>query len=318
MTKRSVILLILLASAVAAPGQAVSQIAFWKETITHDSLEGIAGKIRDPKNPGWPRIESGLASKNLPEKERDLQPMFANMVLEKLSSSFKPGQQLSREEIKTETATLSTIGDAMQHSRGFRNLVLQDSVVRLMIVRIAQWLAAHPSDAAGIEDTFAQLNPAPVHLQALLAELWKDDPTLADKPPLTSGIDDRQQIFQALAPIGLNSAAVMEFTNPELIRTSALLSNASAPALIYRMATTESLKWVHLRGAIQYFKAGGTLAELDPADIRPFTRRMGKEAKSYNYPLLGIRAASVDQILALVRLGTDDAQKRAFLNVALR
>src|SRR5947207_2168140 len=132
MTKQSVILVILLASAVAAPGQAVSQIAFWKETVTHDSLEGIAGKIRDTKNPSWPRIESELASKNLPEKERELHAAFADAVLEELDSSFKADQQLSKEEIKMETATLATIADAMQHARGFRNLVLQDSVVRLM------------------------------------------------------------------------------------------------------------------------------------------------------------------------------------------
>jgi hypothetical protein len=318
MKKQSAILLMLLASTLAAPGQSAPQIAFWKEALTHDSLEGIAGKIRDAKNPGWPRIESELASKNLPAKEQALQATFADMIREKLSRSFKADQQLSKEEMRKEVATLATIADAMQRARGFRNLVLQDSVVRLTILRMAQWLTAHPTDGADLEETFAQVNAAPVHLQAMLNELWKDDPALADKAAVTSGIDDRQTIFQALAPIGLNSAQVMEFTNPDLTKTSALLHDASAPALIYRMATTEALKWVHLRGAIQYFKAGGSFAELNPADIRPFTRRMGKEASSYNYPLLGIRAAGVDQILALVRLGKDDAQERAFLEVVLK
>ena len=79
-----------------------------------------------------------------------------------------------------------------------------------------------------------------------------------------------------------------------------------------RMATTEALKWVNLRGLIQFLKLGGSFDELDPTDVRKFDARMGKEAKQYRYPLLGIRSLTEAQINALIDLQREAEQRCVF------
>ncbi len=282
----------LLTASVRASAQSESDLSFWNENLRRSSLADIARQFRDTKAPKWPRIESkhayeevaGIQLKSGPELLE-----LAERLRSRLHSSFQPDAKIDNAELTTQLDDYASIAAALRGAGGYSNLVLQDTVGRLMIFRLSGWLIENPTETRQAEALFEKVEIPRVNLNTLVAQLRNQDRALARMPQDVMPTAEAKSIYQAFTPIGLKMADVLAFNDPEKVKTSVLLKDAAVPALAYRMATTEALKSVHLRGLIRFLKAGGSLTELDPADIRNFEKRMGQEAKSFNYPLLEIR-----------------------------
>ena len=106
--------------------------------------------------------------------------------------------------------------------------------------------------------------------------------------------------------------------DPATQSCSRLFADPSVAALVFRIANTESLIRVNFAGSIHFFENGGNYAELNPKDIRPFEKRIGKTANACKYPLLQIRHFTESHVLYLIALHTDTNIKAAFLDTALR
>jgi hypothetical protein len=98
---------------------------------------------------------------------------------------------------------------------------------------------------------------------------------------------------------------------------SNLMANPSGFGLTFRIAQTEMLTSVNLKALLEFIKQGGTLSELDPADVTRFTARMGKVKANYRYLPLGIRRLSVGHLLSILDIGKEQVTRRAFLQTSL-
>jgi hypothetical protein len=318
---RLYLLIILFSASTVAFAQTLPQVKYWNGLVEKASAEALGAKMRESEAPKWPRIESAYAYEQKPTNQREIGVealRLAEGLRRQLEKSFSVTPEADEAKLKSDFQTLATINRALGSAGGYSNQVLQDSVARVMIFRLAMWLVKHPTKAEQAETLFDSIEVPRVILDSLLGEMATQDRELATKQAEIANIDREKSIYQALTPIGLGMNDVLALAAPPRVMTSELLKQPSAPALVYRMATTEALKWVNLRGLIQFLKLGGSFDELDPADVRKLDARMGKEAKQYRYPLLGIRSLTEAQMNALIDLQREPEQRRVFLDVALR
>ena len=84
-----------------------------------------------------------------------------------------------------------------------------------------------------------------------------------------------------------------------------------------RIAATQQLYKISLRGLLAFVEKGGTYEELNPADITAFKRRMNGEDKSFQYPPLSIRYLGSGSVKTLFDLHKDAAMRDGFLKAAL-
>src|ERR1043166_6733955 len=280
--ERIFVVIALLAACVRASAQAESDLSFWNETLRRSSLPDIARQFRDTETPKWPRIESKYAYEEVTGTQRKGGPELlglAESMRSRLHSSFQPDAKIDDAELTKQLDDYASIAGALTRAGGYSNLVLQDTVGRLMIFRLSGWLIENPTETHRAEVLFEKVEIPRVNLNTLVAQLRNDDRALARMPQDVVPTADAKSIYQAFIPIGLKMADVLAFNDPERVKTSVLLKEASVPALAYRMATTEALKSVHLQGLIRFLEAGGSFTELDPADTRKFEKRIGQEAQ---------------------------------------
>jgi hypothetical protein len=284
------------------------------------AVADLMAKPNDRKT--WPRIESAYAVAKMSGNARAVGEQSLHLAEElrsKLESSFDPERQLDERNLRRELETYRVMSEILEKAGGYSNSVVQDSICHLMIFRLSGWVLSDPNRAGIAERLLAECQVPRVDLRTMLSRLADQDAQLDGKQGQIDAIEQDASFYQGMAPLGISMDDVLAATfEMEKLRTSALLREPSAVRLVWRMTGTEALKWVHLRGLINFFKRGGSVAELNPADITAFQRRMGSDVKQYQYPLLRIRRLSTDEPLFLVNLHRDAQVKNAFLATALK
>jgi hypothetical protein len=153
-----------------------------------------------------------------------------------------------------------------------------------------------------------QLGIPEIQIRVFLERLSVEDSALTENRADVGRINPEQNIYTALQAAGLGDAsALMGHTFNQL------MENPSAAALLVRMAGTEMLCRVNLKGLATFLEKGGTYEELNPADVRPFKSRMGGTEKSFRYPLLDVRYLRGGDVRVLFELHNEPASKAAFL-----
>jgi hypothetical protein len=319
--RRALLSIAAISLSVTALAQTADEVEFWSRTVATGSIEAVTRELQQTSHVKWPHIDSSFAYEQMTGDGKlagTNAVALAENLRQLLDSSFKADSNLTESSLRTELGLLSTISRALSDGGGYSNQVLQDSISRLMIFRLSAWTIEHPQQAAAAEKYLETIDVSQLHIRQLLMEFAEQDPELLKKRGEINKINDDLPIYRALEPLGLSIKDVGAFIDPKQTQTSMLLTTPNVPALAFRMAETESLKWINLRGLIEFLKSGGSFDELDPADIRAFQARMGKNVSRYKYSPLGIKRLSESQLSALVSLHRDQNRKRIFLQVALK
>ena len=146
----------------------------------------------------------------------------------------------------------------------------------------------------------------------MLERLSSEDAMLRSRQSDLEKIKAEHNVFAALQIANLGNATSL------LARSfSQLIDAPSGVALMARAASTELLYTISLKGLIAFLEKGGTYNELDPADIRPFQRRIGNEAKAFQNAPLSVRYLSVSDVLRLFELHNDRPSRESFLRSCL-
>jgi hypothetical protein len=292
---------------------------FWVSFISKNSLSVVADQLRQDVT-HWPSITSVVRAANLPKKEREemlRRIEMASQLLKKTQTQFRAKVPASRDELRKEVDTLSTLSDKMSEAEGYVNLLLADSFNRLIIYRMSGWLIANPSDTEFCKELIAAAPEMSPNYLEVLRKTAADDSALTEKEASIEKIKSQESIFHALDVIGMTQNDVFALTQPESSKTSKLFENPSAVALAARTVQTAAIKDVHLAGLISFFEKGGDISELNPSDVTAFEKRLGGELRDYKCPQLGIRRLSADHLLALIDLQRDQAAGNVFLDAAL-
>jgi len=133
--------------------------------------------------------------------------------------------------------TFSRIADRLRRAGGYTNLVLADSAERLVILRVADWVIANPSDAPKARALIEKhISGANLDIKQVLVSLADEDPYLDDKHAEVANVDGGKAIYEALTPIGIGMKDVLSAMQLERRTTGRLLNEPSAVALVVRMA----------------------------------------------------------------------------------
>jgi hypothetical protein len=319
--KRSLFAIVTISLPVAVLTQTSDEVEFWSRTVATGSIEAVARELQQASHLKWPHIDSSFAYEQMTGdgKLTGTKAVALSESLRRLlDSSFKADSNLTESSLRAELEMLSTINRALSGAGGYSNQLLQDSISRLMICDLSAWTIENPQEAVSAQKYLANIAVSQLHIRQLLMEFAEQDPELLKKRGEINKINDDLPIYRALEPLGLSVKDVSAFIDPKRTQTSVLLTTPNVPALAFRVASTESLKWINLRGLIEFLKSGGSFSELNPADIRAFEARIGKSASRYNYLPLEIKRLSESHVSTLLSLQRDDNQKRIFLQVALK
>lgn len=291
----------------------------WPTLIKKSSMREVAAKMVEAK-PAWPAIRSTFYVSKLPAPQKDAETKalaVAHELHAKLAATMRSPQSAAG-NLEEQLDTLSRIADQLRRAGGYSNLVLADSAERLVILHVADWVIANPSDApkarAAIKKHAAA---AGFDLKQVLVSLVDEDPYLDDKRAEVAKVDGNKAIYEALTPIGIGMKDVLSAMQLEQRTTGRLLNKPSAVALVVRMAETNALRNVHLAGLLAFFEKGGRIDELDAANESAFEKRMGKDTRSFRSSPLQIRYLSSEHLLALIQMHAASNVRASFLAAAL-
>ncbi|MEP6670779.1 MAG: hypothetical protein ABJF10_16595 [Chthoniobacter sp.] len=306
-----VVILICSMLSCVAGAQTVEQLRTWEKSLAEKSVSEIASQMNKAAPQPWPNVGSQQYANTLADKERTLATKGIGLVQAlhmKVKRDFVSDGQKPEDAAKT----YLSIAEALESAGGYSNLVLADSVRRLAVFRLSEALVRFPPATAGSRAIIDSNDTQSIDLRALLERLCRDDLGLAEHRAELAKIEPSQNMFAAFEIAGLGDASslgAVSFTH--------LIELPSAPGLVMRIAATQQLYKISLRGLLAFVEKGGTYKELNPADITAFQRRMNGEEKTFKYPPLSIRYLGSGSVKLLFDLHKDAASRDGFLKAAL-
>lgn len=282
-----------------------SEAVFWNEVLTNESLIQIAKSLRESTRP-WPQIN---AIDNAPKWEINL-IMRLHGIIQK---SFNRNSALQLDEAKA----YLQIADVLSKADGYSNVLLADSIYKLMIYYASQSLASSFDNITELESVITEMMVPPLIIKDRLKSFANDDPNLMERLPAIDEIGESDNLYVISQKLLSRDGREYVWTWSEDLTFTHLMEKPSGLGLTFRIAQTEMLATVSLKGLLEFIKQGGTLSELDPADVKRFEKRMSNAKGDYRYPPLGIRRLSVDGPIGVLMISTDPNTKRVFLRTAL-
>jgi len=291
--------------------QTAEQIKFWKPVVAEKSFGEIADLVAVGSNPSWPKAESRHAIQRLTPPEKDIATEASSLVeslRRKVAAEIREDANVSLAEVER----YAVAADVLERSGGYNNMVLADGLRRAAIFYLSGLLVRGSVPLHEVQAQAERLTVPRVDVRSLVDRLASEDDTLASHRAQFERIKPEQNLFAAFAALDIEDPFGLSVSTP-----AGLLNQPSGVALIMRLAGTELLSRVSLRGFFEFLKKGGTVQEIDPADIRAFQARMGGTERSYQYQLLSVRYLSVSHVGYLFEIHQSPAARRAFLRTAL-
>lgn len=290
---------------IKAESQLPKEAAFWQQVIAGSYLVEIAKNMRDSANP-WPQI---AAANIAPPWQVDL----INKLHRFIKQSFNPNTSANPDEAKA----YLQIAEALTNAGGYSNILLADSLYRLVIFRAAQDLSSSFDNRGKVESYVSELIAPSFDIKERLVSFAKDDPILAQRISVIEKIDSSDNLYVISQQLLAKNSSDPDRVDSGEFTFSYLMANPSGFDLAFRIAQTEMLTTIGLKSLLEFIKNGGSLSELDPSDITRFKKRMSNSKDGYRYPAFGIRRLSVDHPLSVLEIGSNQHVRQAFLRTAL-
>lgn len=296
----------------SAFAQTASELEFWNRTVAEKSLPEIAELISGPTAAEWPEIKSIYSVQKLSGERRVVadnalklaQAMHGKIEREIRSATPKAGLN---------PLNYLRLAQAFQDAGGYGNLLLADGLRRVAILQFTDLLINGNRSVGEVREQVNRVQIPEIDIRKFLIGLASEDPALSEDGSKLAKITDAQNAFLALHTAELGDASVL------LGKTyNQLVDNPSAAALLMRMMGTKMLYDVSLKGLIVFLEQGGTYLELNPADVRPFKKRMAGKEQDFSFPEFDVRYLRGSDIQTLFDLHRDPSKKEAFLNAALK
>jgi hypothetical protein len=289
---------------IKAESELPKEAAFWQQVVARSSVVEIAKTMRDSTNL-WPKVDTAKAS---PPWQVDL----INQLHRIIKQSFNPNAPTNPDETKA----YLQIAKVLTNAGGYSNILLADSLYRLVIFRVAQDLSLSFDNHGKVEAFVSELPAPTLGIKERLASFAKDDPSLANQLSVIDDFAPSDNLYVIAQKLAKDDPDPDRVDSGNLT-FSHLMANPSGFGLTFRIAQREMLTVIGLKSLIEFIGLGGSLDELNPSDITAFKKRMDVSKDEYRYPALGIRRISVNHPLSVLAIGADQNVRQAFLHAAL-
>ena len=289
--------------------QSSDQVIFWKKLVSQKPLREILVIMADPRMPRWPKAESFTVAQHLTAKEQAVNAEAVELVKQldgKIKRDFLSAGNGSGAEIEG----YSKLSTMLEEAGGYSNLILADGLRRLVILRCSEWLISGSRSFSEIRKSIDTLSVPALDIRKFLERFSAEDEALSKHRADFAKITASQNIYGALEAAGIQGSTSLA---PESF--SQLIDSPSPLGLLTRVASTEFLYAISLKGLLLFLEKGGTFQELNPADITAFKNRMSGAERDFKYPPLGVRSLSASQLRSLFELSQDPGMKKEFLRI---
>lgn len=299
------LLILLVSTVVKAQTENPNEAVFWNRVLTNSSPVEIAKSLNESVQP-WPKIET---INNSPKWENDLIMRLHGII----RNSFNQSATLQTDEANA----YLQIADMLSKADGYSNILLADSIYKLVIFHASENLASSFDNITKVESIITGMTVPTLKVKDRLKSFANDDPNLLQRISAINEIGDSDNLYVISQKLLSTDGKEYVWTWSEDLTFTHLIAKPSGLGLTFRIAQTDMLATVSLKALLEFIKQGGTLSELDPADVTRFKKRMSNSKGDYRYPALGKRRLSVDDPLGVLQISTDPNTKRAFLRTAL-
>jgi hypothetical protein len=280
---------------------------WWNRVIETKPLTEIATLMTGGVNPAWPEVRSVRQEIGVEEAAKI---SLVKKLHGKLKQSFDAGNA-SPQMVKV----YSKISSQLQDAGGYSNLLLSDSINRVVLFHITDWLVRKSRSIDEIKAVFNEwIVPSAYDPRVWLERFQDDDPTVKVASSNFHKIKPGVMFFPSA--IGIQALDVGALDRKKLT-FSHLLENPSVLAIMWRFAGTEISKVVNVRGFIAFIEKGGISEELDQKDIGPFEKRMGEDMWKIKYPPFDHRYLGPGDIGFCYDIHKNPRMKADILDVAL-
>lgn len=291
----------------------------WLSTIREDSLGEIGKKVE--AGIVWPPIVSVYKARSFGEVDKMIMMQridASRLLLKKVEMEFAAKEPSNVQQLEGEVSLLLALSLKARAAGGYTNYLVSDSLNRLIIYRLSNWIYLHPQDVAVCKKSLSLIPVMDESYSNLLRLFSDDDKGLSGQRLDFNKIDAKDRIFDSLEAVGITYGQVSDAFISNEKSMNRLLDDPSALLLVMKLCETAALKKIHLAGLIRFFEKGGAISDLDPSNVTAFNKVMGDELDTYHYTPFGIDYLSVNHLLFLIKLREDPAVGAAFLKDAFQ
>lgn len=284
----------------------------WQQALSKKSLREIASATESTVLSTWPIV---TAESNIPDLASQDQAFAREalalefQMLAKIQADFLAGDKDSLESAKTYTK----LSRLLRSAGGYPNVLLSDLLTRLATIRTFGYVSLDSTPVVDARHAVESLDVPIVNPASVLNTFSKEDKELRVTPELLSEIKPNDNLFRIISMLRPKQSL---FESPK--NTGELLRKPSNIELLARLASSELMYRIDLKGFIEFKSLGGSRSELTPEDIRPFFQRMAGTEARFRYPLLNVKKLSVSNLLSLYDLRDASPKRQGFLDLNLR
>jgi len=267
-------------------------------------------------SPVWPQVPSSFQASKLngePKVAAELKIKLADTLRARIVEQCKPfiadGKDMDIQTLND----LAAVSNRLWQVGGYGNYVVATLCSEIVFYDLSGRLVGD-STADTVAELAAKLTPEKTDWKGRLKSLAPADPFLAtlDKAPLIDEAIKKESLVEAFMALGLGLADAGTLYGRRANNYSDMLNGHYVLDLLYSTAMTEKSFLIGLRGTIEYMKSGGSLDDIKKFNAKQFLVIFKKSGATYNYPSLGVRSISPDDIGYLISIHNDPRIKEAF------
>lgn len=315
--KRVVFAFLLCVVSIFAEGQNALGAETWNDRLAQKTLPEIARLIEHPDKLPWPKLTFDIDDKNAEKGYGKNATILPEMLFAKIRD-YEANTKHEKSTLDQAIAVYGSLSRGLQACGGYANLCLADATNRLALARLAETLVNDRGSLNEVTAALAQMQCTQFSA-AVFIEMIKSEPSQkANAVVLEKQMDGNEIRSQIFHMLGTTEGGVMAVFFQSKAGTTLLLRNLQIAVLLERMAMTDALAKVNIAGAIEFLKRGGSDADLQELDVRPYHKVMNGAEEQFRSDLLHINEVDPGHIEGLFREFKYGAPTSMFVVIALQ
>lgn len=215
----------------------------------------------------WPSIGSGARRfrRHVGPERAALAPReraLAELTLSKIAAFEKANLPLTHDNLQQRFVTYTKLSNLTESASGYGNLLLRDTVRKLLVEHLGSYLVAHPEEVKTLLEWRYKYLRYPTFIpQRFASAAWQESRHGEDVKRAAERLEGEQAAI-AIATVFDTTGEALMWQASDAYETRGLLDEVSLEGTLYRLVETDVLLTCYVDALADYLVAGGKLADI--------------------------------------------------------
>jgi hypothetical protein len=295
-----------------------------QQAIRDFNLDQLAADLKGTGSLTWPALHSDkyiLSHQTLEKPNKAEIEAFSNLFLGAVQAREN---SVGNDDIHDVSRTVCVYGDlivSISDAGGFANVVLSDSLYRIITSRLANFLIHHPEEFSRVRELMNRFPPPPCNA-AYIGKIVQTETGKAGAQALLANVKPsriRKEVFRLEGSVDKNGEGIETAEIISSIKTRTLIGRDNASPLVWRILGTGRFFNYTLSGFVDFLSCGGKIEDLYGKDVEEkFRTIMSKERRNkFKFEYDGYETLLWGDLKFLIEIFGGDYKEQPFYRWAL-